>query len=80
MLVIFDAIFDVHLSLFFLPGPLGLRLTLDGDDGENEPHYWLGYASGPRTDQHPPSLHARKRAGKTNLGESSGCSPVSNAG
>jgi hypothetical protein len=23
-------------------------------DGESEPNYWLGYASGPRTDQHPP--------------------------
>jgi hypothetical protein len=30
------------------------------DDGESEPNYWSGYASGPKTDQHPPSLHPIK--------------------
>jgi hypothetical protein len=33
----------------------------DCADGESEPNYWLGYSSGTRTDQHPPSLHPTKR-------------------
>jgi hypothetical protein len=30
-------------------------------DGESEPNYWLGYSSGPRLDQHPPSLRPTKK-------------------
>ncbi len=29
-------------------------------DGESEPNYWLGYASGPRTDQHLPSYKGQR--------------------
>jgi hypothetical protein len=38
-------------------------------DSESELNYWLSYASGPRTDQHPPSLRPEKEQEKLNLGE-----------